>query len=89
MDKTHAVTVAALGALLLLAACSRPDLGPGAASFSNAVKHNVAVQTVNPEPEQVATPPSLDAQRTAIAIGRYQVDEVKPPRELRTSDVGR
>jgi hypothetical protein len=30
----------------------------------------------------------MEGNRAAIAIGRYQADEVKPPRELRTSDVG-
>jgi hypothetical protein len=43
MGKLHATHVVAFGTLLALAACGRPDLGPGAESFGNAVKHNVAV----------------------------------------------
>ena len=89
MRPTHALRVAALAPLLALAACGHPDFGPEAADFGNSVKQNIAVQTVNPEPELAQTLPEMDGTRAAIAIGRYQADKVKPPRELRTSDVGR
>lgn len=88
MRKLHAIHIATFAALFGLAACGRPDLGPGAASFGNAVKQNIAVQATNPDPQPVTTPPPMEGNRAAIAIGRYQADEVKPPRELRTSDVG-
>ncbi len=89
MRKTPALRVVALAPLLALGACGHPDFGPGAADFGNAVKQNIAVQSVNPEPELALTPPDMDGSRAAIAVGRYQADKVKPPRELRTSDVGK
>ena len=89
MNSIHALTLAGtVATMLFLGGCNTPGTGPGSASFGNAVRQNVAVQAVDPEPAAIEEAPALDANRTAIAIGRYQVDEVKEPRRLRTSDVG-
>lgn len=88
MNSTHALALAGtVATILLLGGCNMPGSGPGSASFGDAVRQNVAVQAVDPEPAAIEEAPALDADRTAIAIGRYQTDKVKEPRELRTSDV--
>ena len=81
------------GALLLVLAASvgcvdRPTgFEIEATEFGNAVRHNIAAQAVNPEP-QAAAPDAFDATRAGLAIARYRADKVEPPRELRTSEVG-
>ena len=80
------------GALLVLAATAGCADRPAGfefetADFGNAVRHNIAAQAVNPEP-QAAAPDAFDATRAGVAIGRYRADKVEPPRELRTSEAG-
>jgi hypothetical protein len=76
------------GSALVVAACdSPPYMGAFDPSFGEAVQHNIAVQTVNPQPENATEPPDFNGPRTAIAMGRYQADKVKQPPKLRTSDI--
>ena len=90
MNVMNAPTVCSIvAALFALSACeSTPTTGPGEEAFGNAVRHNMTVQVVNPEPKPDAAAAPVDGSKIAIAIGRYKSDKVKPPREIRTSDVG-
>jgi len=75
--------------VLALAGCNAtPYTGEGEEAFGKAVRHNFAVQVVHPEPKPEASAPSVDGSKAAIAVGRYRSDKVKPPLEIRTSDVG-
>ena len=76
----------AVAAVLMLAGCQQPiTAGAGAETFGDAVNRNIAAQVVNPDPEHPAGPPDLEGNRAAIAIGRYQTDQVKQPRDFRTT----
>ncbi len=55
--------------------------------FGAAVRHNIAVQTVEPTPEQKQnTYIRPDSQRMAAARERYRQDEVEEPEDLTTID---
>ena len=86
---TQPIRIALLAAALAgaLAACNRPpNFGPEAADFGNAVRHNAAVHTVNPEPD--ATPhEGMDAARAGLMLGRYRTDKVEPPANIGTSSI--
>jgi type IV pilus biogenesis protein CpaD/CtpE len=63
---------------LLLVACNTPANTPRP-EFGQAVRNNMAAQIIDPQPpEDMALPPS-DGVRRALAIQRYQADEVEPP----------
>jgi hypothetical protein len=81
------IVLAVAGTTLALSACTPPSLGPTDEGFGNAVRHNIAVQTVNPEPSPEPGPPTFDGRRAAIAYGRYQADKVKQPSGLKTSTI--
>lgn len=69
----------------VLGACSNQQLSP---DFGNAVKHNIAMQTVNPDRHPaVMDAPGYDGARTAAALERYQKGKVKPPQQLGTSNL--
>jgi type IV pilus biogenesis protein CpaD/CtpE len=79
------------GALLLIAAlggCQEVHWPSSAATFGDSVQRNLEAQLVDPHPVWVAGAPPLDGSRAALAIGRYQTDQVKEPEELRTTDAG-
>jgi hypothetical protein len=83
MNKRHLMLFVGLG----LAACTKPVDTPRP-EFGEAVRNNMAMQIINPEPpESMALPPS-DGVRRSEMIGRYQRDEVEPPRDELASDVG-
>ena len=71
---------------LVLAGCSQPGFGPEAADYGAAVRQNIAVQTVNPEPSALP-PDGLDGARAALMLGRYRADKVEPPRDISTSNI--
>ena len=54
-------------------------------NFGNAVRHNIEMQTVNPNPQPAAGPIPMDGPRAAGAMERYQTDQVKQPRSLQTT----
>lgn len=76
---------------LLAAGCQsvaepRMQLSP---DFGNAVRHNMAVQTVNPEASAgITEPPGLDGNRANTAITEYHGGTTKKVEQIRTSDVG-
>lgn len=81
--------VAAMGMVMVLSACQAPpNFGWPEETFGAAVRHNIAVQTVNPDPQNKMAPPAHDATRAAGSMNRYQTDRVKRPADLRTTDVG-
>lgn len=64
--------------LLAMAACVAPDETPTA--FGDAVRHNMAVQLVNPAPPAAAAElPENDGARAGRAMQRYQEYKVFPP----------
>ncbi len=87
----HLRLILGLVLLLGLGACAQytPDLtaslvstGPG---FGNAIRHDWAVQVVNPEGEKVGIPPVMDGHRAASAIDRYEKGQVYKPEEVITT----
>lgn len=75
---------------IALAACQDPSKPRPVlhSSFGDAVRHNMAVQIVNPEGNQDFNPPDMDGDRAAIAVTRYRTDQTERVTEQRTSDVG-
>jgi hypothetical protein len=75
------------GATLLLGACSdrlplsEPD------NFGAAVRHHDEMQIVNPTAQPEPGPIPMDGSRAALALKRYQTDQVKPPKSLNTSGI--
>ncbi len=60
-----------------LAACEPPraTLSP---SFGNAVRHNIAIQTINPNPNETMISPDMDGERAAEVMDRYKQGLIKP-----------
>jgi hypothetical protein len=84
MNRTTLAFLGAAGLLVVLSACQQIDPA-GADTFGNAVAHNMELQVVNPEPTHAAGPPELSGSRAALAIGRYETDQVEKPRDFRTT----
>lgn len=58
-----------------LGACTPNDTG-----FGSAVRHNVALQVIDPDPQYAGTPvEGADGARSALAIDRYKKGSVKQP----------
>jgi hypothetical protein len=69
----------------MLAACAQPAmLGH---DFGNAVRHDMSVHIINPEPS--AEPPVYDGGRARLAIERYRTRTVAEPVEVETSGIGK
>ena len=90
MKATHAL--AALGAALLLTACTGHGGGLDpkrfdSADFGASVHNNVAVQSVPADPDVVNGPVGADGSRQSLAQQRYHNDHVKEPPEPTTSTV--
>jgi type IV pilus biogenesis protein CpaD/CtpE len=71
-----------------LAACSNKPADTPRPEFGEAVRTNMALQIINPEPPESMDLPPSDGVRRSLMIGRYQVDEVEPPRETTSSTIG-
>ena len=81
--------IAGIGMVFVLGACQAPpNFGEPEETFGAAVRHNIAVQTVDPNPQNKMAAPAHDAAKAARSIARYQTDQVKKPAEIRTSDAG-
>jgi type IV pilus biogenesis protein CpaD/CtpE len=83
MSKQHLILVLGLG----LAACSTPADQPRP-EFGEAVRANMALQIVNPEPPESMELPPSDGVRRSLMVRRYQTDEVEPPRDELASEIG-
>ncbi len=77
-------TALVLAGALLLTGCA--EYGPaGDPGFGSAVRHNMALHIIDPEPRRETLPPT-DGYRRGLAVGRYQTDTVEPPVETYTID---
>jgi type IV pilus biogenesis protein CpaD/CtpE len=80
-------------AALALGACSSTreigtyghDLMEASQHFGDSVRHNIAVQTVNPTPTD--TDVTVSGQRAATAVDRYRNDKVEKPAETGTLSI--
>lgn len=90
MKKLALLSVFAL--LPLLAACTAADMAPeGMVSPKTLepVRHNIAVQLVNPQAPQGEEAPAMNGERAALAQDAYAHDQVKqPPSVMVTSGSG-
>jgi len=75
--------------LMALSACAttQPALKSGSSEFGDAVRHNMAVQTVAPTAEQKAnTFIPADATKRAKARENYRNGETAVPKPITTTD---
>jgi hypothetical protein len=76
-------------ALLLLGACDTIDPKTGSADpgFGEAIKYDMAIQTINPDPVYVADGalPGDNGDKGAQAAKRYRTNQVKPLEIMSTS----
>jgi hypothetical protein len=77
----------ALAAALTLIGCTEVAKPQPSAHFGEAVTHNIAVQTVNPNAPKDKRPIAYDAQHAALAQARYEADQVKVPADAAASQV--
>lgn len=73
--------VMTLLSLLALGACGTQK--PLGRDFGNSIRHNMAVQTVNPEPSTVS--PLYDGEHAARAIKKYHEGNVTVPESVTTT----
>ncbi len=73
--------VMTLLSLLALGACGTQK--PLGRDFGNSIRHNMAVQTVNPEPSTVS--PLYDGEHAAQAIKKYREGTVENPETITTT----
>ena len=83
----YVISAATVLTVALLSACQDPNaLHP---SFGNAVRHNMAMHIINPEPLPSDTPVSgVMGTRVKGGIDRYERGEVIEAEAIDTSDVG-
>lgn len=76
-----------LGAAMSLLSGCQTTMDETSEVFGQAVRHNIAAQTIEPTPEQKQnTYIRPDSQRMALARERYRKDEVEEPEDLTTTD---
>lgn len=85
-------TLVALGAALLVSACTGHGGGLDPARFNSpdfgaSVRSNVAAESVPVDPAVVNGPVEADGARQSLAQTRYHTDRVKQPPDLATSSV--
>ena len=92
MKSSKKLLVAVALAPLALAACEgnnpvepKQVLHP---SFGDAVRHNMAVQIINPDGHPDLSPPPMDGTRAAEAVKRYREGKTTEVVQQRTTDVG-
>ena len=70
-----------------LSACVESN-EPLQSGFGDAYHHNIAVQVINPEPENAGSgAPNLDGERAGLAIERYKAGNIIEPVQVDTSSV--
>jgi hypothetical protein len=70
---------------LILSGCNQPPWPP-VATLGNAVKHDMAVHVINPDPHWGPAPPALDGQRAGLLMRRYTGQAVIKPEEVITTE---
>lgn len=77
---------------LLAGACTTPNqtIGSPDPGFGEAVKYDIAVQTINPDPVYSAqgAQPGDSGEKAAAATKRYRTGEVKPVETMDTTSSG-
>ncbi|HYD29645.1 MAG TPA: hypothetical protein VEB64_02140 [Azospirillaceae bacterium] len=69
-----------------VAGCGTQAYEPLSADFGNAVRHNMAVQVVNPDPPAASdAAPTGSGARAALAYNRYETGKVVKPQTMSTS----
>ena len=74
--------------LLVLLALSIAAAGctPNDPTFGGAVRHNYALQVIDPDPQYAGTPSEGGSgDLGAAAVERYRTDKVKKPKSIRTT----
>src|ERR1700686_2630292 len=84
--------LAALGAALMLSACTDDGGALDAARFNQpdfgaSVNSNIAAESVPADPVAVNSPVEADGARQSLAQQRYRNDRVKTPPDLSTSSL--
>jgi hypothetical protein len=74
--------------LALLAGCEAEHAQALSPGFGNSVKHNIAVQLVNPDPPEFTEPSGLDGRRAVEAYERYREDRVIRPSTSTVTRIG-
>ena len=83
----HSITL--LPVILLAVGAGCDNATPLNKDFGNAVRHNMAVQIINPSPDYTGLgPPRMDGVRAAGALERYKEGEVIKPKIVPTSGKG-
>lgn len=78
-----------LPVILLAVGSGCENASPLGKDFGNAVRHNMAVQIINPSPDYTGRgPPGLSGMRAARALERYEKGEVIKPKVVPTSEAG-
>lgn len=68
-------------ALVPLAACT-----PNDTTMGGALRHNMAMQTIDPDPKYAGSPAEGgDGERAAAAVDRYKKGNVKQPEKITTT----
>jgi hypothetical protein len=75
----------AAGMALLLSGCNQPPWPP-VPTLGNAVKHDMAVHIINPDPHWGTAPPPLDGQRAVLIMRHYEGQAVVQPEAVSTTD---
>lgn len=79
-------------AMLLIGGCDTVDPKTGSADpgFGEAIKYDMAIQTINPDPVYVAggALPGDNGDKGAQAVKRYRTNQVKPLEIMSTSSAG-
>lgn len=81
--QTSTIALLAGFSVTVLSACTPYDAGLG-----ENVKHNMAVQVINPDPQYTGDPmEGSSGDRAAAAAERYRKGTVKEPVSIRTSTI--
>ncbi len=80
--------ICACGSMSLLGACESEHAEALSPGFGNAVRHNIAVQVVNPDPQPVTEPSGLDGRRAVEAYERYRENQVIRPSTSTVTRIG-
>lgn len=82
----------AAAALLATGACETLDKQTGSVDpgFGEALKYDMAIQTINPDPvyDDKGAKPGASGAKGAEAVKRYRTDRVKEPSVMSTTSVG-
>jgi len=80
--------IVVLIAAVAISACAQTN-EPLNTGFGDSYYHNIALQVINPQPENAGSgAPNMDGERAGIAIERYKGAKTLEPVVVTTSGVG-